>query len=101
MTNTETAKILATLAAVYQNFQVNDFTQKVWENLLEDVDYRFALPATKNLIKTCKYVPSIAEIIETAKIEKLLQFERQEELKIESCRNNQLSDGNARVLSSD
>lgn len=101
MTNAETAKILATLAAVYQNFQVSDFNQKIWANLLEDVDYQFALPATKNLIKKCKYVPSIAEIIETAKIEKLLQFEKQEELRIESCRNNRLSDGNARVLSSD
>jgi len=101
LTNAETAKILATLAAVYQNFQVSDFNQKIWANLLEDVDYQFALPATKNLIKTCKYVPSIAEIIETAKIEKLLQFEKQEELKIESCRNKQISGGNAGVLSSD
>lgn len=101
MTNTETAKILATIAAVYQNFDVNNFKQNIWAELLKETEFQHAVAATTGLLRCSKFPPTPADIIEAAKIEKLLQFERLEELKIESRRNNQLSDGNAGVLSSD
>ncbi|WP_186895546.1 replicative helicase loader/inhibitor [Acetobacterium malicum] len=101
MTNTETAKILATIAAVYQNFDVNNFKQNIWAELLKETEYQHGVAATTGLLRCCKYPPTPADIIEAAKIEKLLQFEKQEELKIESCRNNQLSVGDAGMLPSD
>jgi len=98
-----TAKILMVMASVYPNFKVDEagFMNKTWHALLKDLDYKHASEALFKLLKVMKFPPTPADIIETAKIEKLLNFERQEELKIESCRNNQLSDGNAGVLSSD
>lgn len=99
----ETAKVLSVMASVYPNFKVDEvgFMNKTWHALLKDLDYKHASEALFKLLKVMKFPPTPADIIETAKIEKLLNFERQEELKIESCRNIQLSGGNAGVLSSD
>ncbi len=101
MTRVETAKLLATIAAVYQNFDVNDFKQNIWYELLKDVDYEYAIKGLTGLLRGCKFPPTPAEVIESAKIEKLLNFERQEELKSESFGNKRFSDGDAGMLSTD
>ncbi|MBC3796452.1 replicative helicase loader/inhibitor [Acetobacterium tundrae] len=90
MTNVETAKILATIAAVYQNFDVNEFKQNIWAELLKDTDYRHAVKALTGLLKSLKFAPTPADIIELSKVEKLLEFEVKEEKKIESERNKPL-----------
>lgn len=103
MDSEQTAKILTVMASVYPNFKVDEagFMNTTWHALLKDLDYKHASEALFKLLKVMKFPPTPADIIETAKIEKLLSFEKQEELKIESCGNNQLFGGNAGVLSSD
>ncbi|WKY44183.1 replicative helicase loader/inhibitor [Eubacteriaceae bacterium ES2] len=101
MTRVETAKILATIAAVYQSFEVSDFKQNIWSELLKEVEYRYAVNGLTGLLKCLKYPPAVAEIIESAKIEKLLYFEKQEELKLECDRNKRLPAGDPGMLSTD
>nr|WP_195269936.1 replicative helicase loader/inhibitor [Eubacterium sp. 1001713B170207_170306_E7] len=72
MNNVETAKILAVIAAVYSNFAVNDFKQKIWAELLADISYKDASIALKELLKTNKFPPVPSEIIEKANVAKIL-----------------------------
>lgn len=99
----ETAKILTVISAVYPNFKVDGagIMNTTWHALLKDLDYKHVSEALFKLLKVMKFPPTPADIIEMAKIEKLLNFERQEELKIESCGNPRLSGGTAGMLSSD
>lgn len=92
MTKTETAKILATIASVYQNFDVNDFKQSIWHELLKDTDYKHASMGTVELLRCMKFPPTPADIIEKAKLEKLFDFERKAEVNtIEYDGNRQIS----------
>jgi len=96
----ETAKMLMVMASVYPNFKVDEagFMNTTWHALLKELDYKYASEALFKLLKVMKFPPTPADIIEKAKIEKLLSFERQEEKKIGSCRNGQILDGNAGML---
>lgn len=73
MTKSETGKLLAIVAATYQNFTVNEFKQNVWFELLQDINYKHAQTALMETLRTSKYPPTPAEIIEKAKIELLIE----------------------------
>ena len=66
MTKKEAAKIVAFLAAAYQNARVSVETSEVYENLLQDLDFETAKRACARLISTSKFLPTIAEIREAA-----------------------------------
>lgn len=100
MDSEETAKILMVMASVYPNFKVDEagFMNTTWQALLKDLDYKYASEALFKLLKVMKFPPTPADIIEKAKIETLLSFERQEVKKIGLCGNGQILDKNAGML---
>lgn len=69
MIKSETIIILITIAAVYQNFDVNQIKKDIWHELLKDTDYQFATKALIKTLKESKFAPTPAEIIERAGVE--------------------------------
>ncbi|MBC3886795.1 hypothetical protein GH810_00490 [Acetobacterium paludosum] len=100
MDSEETAKILMIMASVYPNFKVDEagLMNTIWHALLKDIDYKHASEALFKLLKVMKFPPTLADIIEKSKIEKLLSCERQEGKKIGLYRNGQVLDRNAGML---
>lgn len=79
MTKEETIKIMAILKAAYPTYYKDQTKEEaamsvgVWQATLIEYDYKSVSAAIKEIIKTMKYPPSIAEIIdkiETAQQEK-------------------------------
>jgi len=62
MTKTETAKLLAVLAAAFPRFEVDDLKVQVWHEMLGDLDYSLANLAIKKLILESTFAPAIAEV---------------------------------------
>lgn len=64
MTQNETARILAVIAAANPRFQVDEkgMTLKVWHELLGDLDYNIVQLAVKKLILEMPYPPAIADV---------------------------------------
>jgi hypothetical protein len=62
MRASETAKILAVLAAAYPRFEVSETTHTVWQEMLADLDYAGVDLAARRYIATSKFPPSITEI---------------------------------------
>jgi len=69
LTKIETIKILTTIGAVYQNFEINQIKKDVWSELLKDIEYQYAIPALMETLKTSKFPPTPADIIERARVE--------------------------------
>lgn len=66
MTKSEVAKLVAVLMAAYPNSLSNQQTSAAYERMLVDLDYALTNAALERLIATSRYLPSIAEIRETA-----------------------------------
>lgn len=66
MNRSETAKILAVIAAAWPNARASDLDVNlqvdVWADLLEDLDYRACSLAVRSLAQTQKFAPGVAEI---------------------------------------
>jgi len=69
MTKEETIKIMAILKAAYPTYYKDQTPDEaamsvgVWQATLIEYDYKSVSAAIKEIIKTMKYPPSIAEII--------------------------------------
>ena len=66
MNKTETAKILAVIAAAYPNFKVDEIQVTVWQEMLGDIHYSVVNMAVKKTILENKFAPSIAEVRQSA-----------------------------------
>lgn len=82
MTKEETIKIMAILKAAYPTYY-KDQTQEealvsvgVWQATLIEYDYKAVSEAVKQLIKTMKFAPSIAEIIEKIEYNRDMRFHK-------------------------
>lgn len=67
MDKAETMKLMALIVAAFPNCKLNpeDETQRaVWHDMLQDLPLNIAAIATKSMIATLKYPPSIADIRE-------------------------------------
>lgn len=62
MTKIEVGKIFAVLSAAYDKFDVNEFKQQLWFEMLQDISYSIVQIAIKKLILESPYPPSIADI---------------------------------------
>lgn len=64
VTENETARILAIIAAAYPRFQVDSegLTLNVWYEMLGDIDYKVAQLAVQKLILESPYPPAIADV---------------------------------------
>ncbi len=62
MVKVEVCKLLAVIAAVYPRFEVDEFKQNVWLEMLQDVPYELAQVCVKKLILESPYPPAIADI---------------------------------------
>ena len=100
MTKDETITILTTIAAVYQNFDVNQIKKDVWHELIKDVDYRHATTALIKTMKESKFPPTPADIIERAGVEKFVD-EAERRLAIEGNGNPGTIGTNQRCLPAD
>ncbi len=66
MTKSETAKLLAVIAASYPRFEVDDLKVKVWHEMLGDLDYNVASMAVKKIIVQNTFAPAISEVRKAA-----------------------------------
>jgi hypothetical protein len=66
MSPSETAKLLAVIAAAYPTFDVDELKVQVWADMIGDLDYRLANVALRRHIALSRFAPSIAEIREQA-----------------------------------
>ena len=91
MNKLETNKILTTIAAVYQNFEINEFKQGIWHELLKDIEFRHAGTALMETLRSSKFPPTPADIIEKARVEMFIAKKQEEERAIEGIRNKSIS----------
>lgn len=66
MTKVEVAKLVQVLLASFPNAQTNVGTSMAYERMLADLDHAEAQAAVERLIATSKWLPTVAEIRETA-----------------------------------
>lgn len=66
MTQAEVAKIVAVLLAAFPQSRATPQTSQVYERMLADLDYPAVNAAVERLLATAKFMPTIAEIRETA-----------------------------------
>lgn len=66
MTKVEVAKLVQVLLASFPNAQTNTGTSQAYERMLADLDHAAAQAAVERLIATSKWLPTVAEIRETA-----------------------------------
>lgn len=57
----DTAAVIAYFGAAFPNFDPSDDTLDVWVAEVEDIDPTDAYEAMRSLVKTSRFVPSIAE----------------------------------------
>lgn len=81
MNKLQTNKILTTIAAVHQNFDINEFKQGIWYELLKDIEFNHAGAALMKALKESKFPPTPADIIERAGVERFIsESERKREI---------------------
>jgi hypothetical protein len=66
MQRSECSKLVAMLAAAYRDAPISDTTAEVYETLLSDLTYEAGQAAIHRLICTSKWLPTVAEIRQTA-----------------------------------
>lgn len=66
MRKSEVAELVAMLIASFPSSKADDKTSAVYERMLLDLDHHAALDAIERLIATSRFLPTIAEIRETA-----------------------------------
>jgi hypothetical protein len=66
MTQAETAKLVAVLLAAFPQSRATSQTSQVYERMLADMDYPAANAAVERLLASSRFMPSVAEIRETA-----------------------------------
>jgi hypothetical protein len=66
MQRSECSKLVALLAAAYRDAAISDTTADVYETLLADLSYQSGQAAIHRLICTSKWLPTVAEIRQTA-----------------------------------
>lgn len=69
MKPSEVTTIVAMLAAAYPAARMNEATVDVYELMLGDLDYQVARDAIARIIRTSKFLPTVAEILEAAATE--------------------------------
>jgi hypothetical protein len=62
----EAAKLVAMLSAAYRDAKLNAEASQVYEAMLADLDFGLAQEAVWRLIRTSKWLPTVAEIRQTA-----------------------------------
>lgn len=66
MTQAEAAKLVAVLLATFPQSRASTATSQVYERMLADLEYPAANAAVERLLATARFMPTIAEIRETA-----------------------------------
>lgn len=66
MTQAEAAKLVAVMLAAFPQSRASAQTSQVYERMLADLDYPAANAAVERLLATARFMPTIAEIRETA-----------------------------------
>lgn len=66
MTPVQTAKLVAVLVAAFPNQQISTGTTEVYERMLADLEVGAATAAVQRLIGVARFLPSVAEIRESA-----------------------------------
>lgn len=66
MTPAQVAKLVAVLLSAYPHVRTNEGTSMAYERMLADLDHGAAQAAIERLLSSCKFLPTIAEIRETA-----------------------------------
>ena len=87
MTREETSKILSVIKFAYPSFY-KDYSESdlavavnLWHDMLIDETYQNVALAVKSIIKTNKFAPSIAEVMEKVNKDKEARFHKQLEMK--------------------
>lgn len=73
MTKVETTKLLGIIGAMYQSYQVTDEKINIWHLLIKDISFPHAQQALVECLKTSKFPPVAAEIIERAGVIRLIE----------------------------
>lgn len=63
MTKSEVSKLVAVLMACYPNARVPDGTVAAYEQFLLELEHDRAQRAVANIVRTSKFMPTIAEIV--------------------------------------
>jgi hypothetical protein len=66
MTQAESAKLVAVLMAAFPSNRATSATSQIYERMLADLDYPEANAAVERLLATSRFMPTVAEIRETA-----------------------------------
>jgi hypothetical protein len=64
MTDIQAAEIIAFLAASYPNAKIPEATVEIYIEFLTPMDYNEVTAASRRIVKTAKFFPTIAEITE-------------------------------------
>ncbi|RUT48559.1 hypothetical protein EJP82_01040 [Paenibacillus anaericanus] len=63
MKQTETANFLAVIKTAYPFFEITVPVTKLWQQMLQEVDYNIAKERLGQHIRSCKYAPTISDIV--------------------------------------
>ena len=63
MTKLQASELVATLMAAFPQSQVSEATTGVYEEDLAELDFAIGIKACTRLRRTCKFLPSVAEIL--------------------------------------
>lgn len=77
MKQTETANFLAMIKTAYPFFEVTEAGVRLWHTMLSDLDYKTAQKRLANHIRSSKFAPTIAEIVNPAPSEEKSFYELQ------------------------
>ncbi len=66
MNQAEAKKLVAVLLGAFPQSRISQMTPEIYERMLADLDYPAANAAVERLLATAKFMPTIAEIRETA-----------------------------------
>ena len=87
MTREETQKILAVIRAAYPSFYKDSTKSDIavainlWQDMFIDESYQNVALAVKSIIKTSKFAPAIAEVLEQVNKDKETRFHKELEMK--------------------
>lgn len=91
MKQTETANFLAMIKTAYPFFEITGPGTKLWHMMLQDIDSRTAQSRLVNHIRTSKFAPTIADIVQAPATEDQPSFydllreeEQQEQLALQA-----------------
>lgn len=77
MKQTETANFLAMIKTAYPFFEVTEPGVRLWHMMLDDLDLKTAQRRLANHIRSSKYAPTIAEIVNPTPSEEKSFYELQ------------------------